>query len=66
MAYRKLPSLTAYLMAESDRCQVDYTLRGDDGAWRSGTLGGNDILNFTCAGHPLFLCLDDLYEDIAW
>jgi Uma2 family endonuclease len=65
MAYRKLPSLAAYILAESDRRQVDYYLRGEDGAWRSGTLGENDILNLACAGHPISLCLDDLYEEVV-
>lgn len=65
MAYRKLPSLTAYLLVEIDRRHVEYFLRGDNGAWRSGTLGENDILNLNCADHLISLCLDDLYEDIA-
>lgn len=65
MAYRKLPSLTAYLLVESDRRQVEYFLRGTDGEWRSGTLGENDMLNLTCAGHPIILCLDDIYEGLA-
>ncbi|MDP2433783.1 MAG: Uma2 family endonuclease [Pseudomonadota bacterium] len=65
MAYRKLPSLTAYLLVESDRRHVEYFLRGDDGTWRSGTPGENDMLNLDCAGHPISLCLDDLYEYLA-
>jgi Uma2 family endonuclease len=65
MAYRKIASLSAYLMVEADRRQVDYVLRGADGTWRSGTLEENDILNLNCAGHPVALCLDDIYEDVV-
>ncbi len=65
MAYRKLPSLAAYVLVESDRRQVEYFLRGENGAWRSGTLGEMDMLNLTCAGHPISLCLDDLYQDVV-
>ncbi|MDP2832723.1 MAG: Uma2 family endonuclease [Pseudomonadota bacterium] len=65
MAYRKLPSLNAYLLIESDRRQVEYFLRGEGGAWRQGTLGEMDMLKLACAGHPISLCLDDIYEDLA-
>jgi len=65
LAYRKLPSLKAYILVESDRRQVEYFLRGDTGTWRSGTLGENDMLNLDCAGHPVALCLDDIYEDVV-
>lgn len=65
LAYRKLPSLSAYLLVESDRRQAEYFLRGEDGAWRQGTLGEMDILNLNCAGRPISFCLDDLYEDVV-
>ena len=65
MAYRKIASLSAYLMVEADRRHVDYTQRGSDGTWRSGTLGENEMLSLTCAGHPIHLCLDDIYEGVT-
>ncbi|MDO9227181.1 MAG: Uma2 family endonuclease [Pseudomonadota bacterium] len=65
LAYRKLPSLVAYLLVESDRRQVEYFLRGEEGAWRQGTLGEMDILNLSCAGRPISFCLDDIYEDLV-
>lgn len=65
MAYRKLESLMAYVLVESDRRHVDFYLRSAEGAWLGGSLGMNDILNVTCAGRSIALCLDDLYEDVA-
>lgn len=66
MAYRKLESLVAYLLVETDRRQVDYYLRDRDGEWRAGSPGENGMLNLDCAGHPVHLCQDDLYEDLAF
>lgn len=65
MAYRKLESLMAYVLVESDRRHVDFYLRSAEGTWRGGSLGMNDILNVTCAGRSIALCLDDLYEEVA-
>lgn len=64
LAYRQIPSLKAYILAEQDRRAVDYFIRSETGEWQQGTLGEMDILGVDCGSVNIGLALDDIYEDI--
>lgn len=64
LAYRTLPSLSVYLLADADSRHAEYWLRDADGAWRQGTLEENEVLNIDCPPLVIPLALDDLYEDV--
>jgi len=63
-AYRGLPSLRAYLLADSVQRQVDYYLRDADGDWAVGKLEAGEVLNLECGKLVIPLLLEDLYEDV--
>ncbi|MCS6787639.1 MAG: Uma2 family endonuclease [Thiobacillaceae bacterium] len=63
-AYRRLVSLRAYVLVESERRQAEFYLREDDGGWRHGVLAEDAVLNLRCGPLSLSLGLDDLYEDV--
>lgn len=64
LAYRQIPSLKAYILAEPERRQVDYFLRDETGEWQQGSLGEMDILGVDCGKISVGLTLDDIYEDV--
>lgn len=37
--YRRMPSLAAYLLADTDARRIEAYYRGDDGVWRLGGAG---------------------------
>ena len=63
-AYRQIPSLKAYILAEPERRAVDYFIRDETGEWQQGTLGEMDILGVDCGTIKIGLALDDIYEDV--
>lgn len=64
LAYRQIPSLKAYILADQDRRMVDYFIRDESGEWQQGTLGEMDILGVDCGTIKVGLALDDIYEDV--
>jgi Uma2 family endonuclease len=64
LAYRQIPSLKAYILADQDRRAVDYFIRTETGEWEQGTLGEMDILGIDCGTITIGLALDDIYEDV--
>lgn len=65
LAYRRLSSLRAYLLVESEQRHAEYWLRDEAGEWRQGELEENEVLNLDCPPLTIPLALDDLYEDVA-
>lgn len=64
LAYRQIPSLKTYILADPDRRAVDYFIRDESGEWQQGTLGEMDILGVDCGKIKVGLALDDIYEDV--
>lgn len=64
LAYRQIPTLKAYILAEQDRRAADYFIRDETGEWQQGTLGEMDILGVNCGTIKIGLALDDIYEDV--
>ena len=62
-AYRKLPSLRYYLLADSERLWARACWRDAQGAWFERELDPGDALDVDCEGTRIRLTLDDLYED---
>lgn len=64
LAYRQIPSLKAYILAEPDRRMVDYFIRDETGEWQQGTLDEMSIIGIECETIKIGLALDDIYEDV--
>lgn len=62
-AYKVLPGLRYYLLADSERVWANAYFRGDDAAWCEQKLGESDQLEVACSDVRVRLALDDLYED---
>lgn len=62
-AYRKLPSLRYYLIADSERVSARLFFRDAQGTWFEQELGPEDRLEIACDGARIVLTLDDVYED---
>ena len=63
LAYRALPSLRYYLLADSEQVYARLYSREADGAWYQRELDASDVLALRCGPCEVPLCLDDLYED---
>lgn len=63
-AYRNLPSLKAYLMADSEIRRAEYYQRDDAGIWHGHTLQENQVVSVDSGEIKFALSLDDLYEDV--
>lgn len=63
LAYLGLPSLLAYVIADSDVRQVEVWQRGDDGPVRRD-LGESDPLVIDCDTCRVSLSLDDFYDKV--
>lgn len=63
-AYRQVPSLKAYLLAESEVRRVEYYLRDAAGNWQYARLEEDEVLSVDCGDARIALSLDDLYEDV--
>lgn len=64
-AYRNLPSLQAYLMADAEARSVEYYLRDEAGIWQHARLEENEVFSLRCGDARIVLSLDDLYEDVS-
>lgn len=64
LAYRQIPTLKAYILAEQDRRAVDYFIRDETGEWQQGSLDEMSILGVGCVTIKVGLALDDIYEDV--
>lgn len=62
-AYRKLPSLRYYLIADSERASARVFFRDAQGTWFEQELAAEDRLEIVCDGARIVLTLDDIYED---
>lgn len=62
-AYRALPSLSYYLMVDSERLWARVFFRQAGGEWYEQQLAREDMLEVRCDEIRLDLTLDDLYED---
>jgi Uma2 family endonuclease len=62
-AYRKLPSLRYYLIADSERVGARVFFRDAQGTWFEQDLGAEDRLQIECDGARIVLTLEDIYED---
>jgi Uma2 family endonuclease len=63
VAYRNLPSLRYYLLADSERLWAKVYFRDAAGVWFEQELSAEDRLDVACGDTRLALTLDDLYED---
>ena len=67
LVYRGIPTLRAYLLADSRR-HAEYFIRDAQGVWRHALLEAGDTLCIACEGFALRLTLDQIYEqlDFGW
>lgn len=61
-AYRKIPTLKAYLIVAQDRRWIERHWLGDDGEWRQGGLADEGSIPVPCP--ETRLSLDDVYEGL--
>jgi Uma2 family endonuclease len=62
-AYRAIPSLRYYVLADSERVGVTYCLRGSDGDWLAATLDPGERIEIDCGAARASLGLGEIYED---
>lgn len=62
-AYRSIPSLRYYVLADSERVGVTYYLRGSDGDWLAATLDPGERIEIDCGAVRASLGLGEIYED---
>ncbi|MEW5878941.1 MAG: Uma2 family endonuclease [Pseudomonadota bacterium] len=62
-AYRKLPSLRYYLIADSERAGARVFFRDAQDTWYEQELAPEDRLEIACDGARIALTLEDIYED---
>lgn len=65
LTYRKLPSLTHYLLLSQEQRRVEWYARDDQGRWLLTVLEGRGVLDLLCQGLSVQVTLDDLYEDVG-
>ena len=64
LAYKKIPTLRAYLIVAKDERRVERHWRDDEGEWRQGEVVGEDgVVPIPCPG-PIRLTLDEVYEGL--
>ena len=66
LAYRNIPSLTAYLLVDTEQREVEYYQRDATGDWRQGRIDEDEVVTLRCGGLAIPLSLDDLYEDVRF
>jgi len=66
LAYRNIPSLTAYLLVDAEQRAAEYHQRDANGEWRQGRIDEDEVVTFRCGGLAISLSLDDLYEDVRF
>lgn len=65
-AYSQLPSLSYYLLADSQQKKVDYFQRDAAGAWQSGILSPGQSFEISCGDYRAALSFEDIYEDVVF
>ncbi len=63
-AYRTLPSLRYYILAEQDQRRIEVFWRGEDGEWRHELLMSEGLIELDCGELNTALTLEDIYEDV--
>ncbi|MGH7619805.1 MAG: Uma2 family endonuclease [Gemmatimonadaceae bacterium] len=61
-AYRRMPSLRAYLIVDQTRRRVSHHWRDADGTWMSEEITDAGTIDLPCA--KTRLTLDEIYEDV--
>jgi len=61
--YRDMPSLSDYLLIDSEQVAVEVYSRRADGCWQSALLETGEVLNIDCPPVRAALSLEDIYED---
>ena len=64
LAYRKIPSLRYYLLADSRKKQVEYFTRNTAGEWETATLDLGEVLHIAHDTYRCELTLGVIYEDV--
>ncbi len=62
LAYRKIPTLRAYLIVAQDERRVERHWREESGEWRQGEAVGNGFVPIPCPETKL--TLDEVYEGL--
>ncbi len=65
-AYSQLPSLSYYLLADSQQRKVEYFHRDAAGMWQNVSLVAGQTLAINCGDYQATLILDDIYEDVVF
>lgn len=65
-AYSQLPSLSYYLLADSQQKKVEYFHRDAAGMWQNVALATGQALTISCGDYQATLSLDDIYEDVVF
>lgn len=65
-AYRTLPALRYYLLAEQEQRRVEVFRRGEDGEWRQEILSEEGKIEIECGALRATLTLEDIYEDVLF
>jgi Uma2 family endonuclease len=64
--YLQIPSLSYYLLADSQQKKVEYYQRDANGEWRVNTLEAGQSLVIKCSDYQAKLSLEDIYEDVVF
>jgi Uma2 family endonuclease len=65
-AYSQMPSLSYYLLADSQQKKVEYFHRDAAGMWQNVSLAAGQTLTISCGDYQATLSLDDIYEDVVF
>jgi Uma2 family endonuclease len=61
-AYRRIPTLKAYLIVHQNRRRVERHYRDEDGSWWHAEVAGEGSVPLPCP--EIRLSLDEIYEDV--
>ena len=65
-AYQSIPQLRYILLIASNRTEVDYFCRNDQGEWETARLDEGEVLWVECGPYRAGLGLEDIYEDVSF
>ena len=66
LAYRCIPNLKVYVLADSHRRHVEYFIRDANNAWRCALLEDREILHVDCEALTFTLTLNQIYEHVSF
>jgi Uma2 family endonuclease len=66
LVYREIPQLRYYLLVNSERPEVEYFRRAEEGGWELGRLEPGEVLKVECEGYRAELRFEELFEDVVW